>query len=122
MKTLPRVTADEVLAAYRETEIIPALDVYIDDEGEGLCGCPLGAIYLAKHPREKRDDLALLYERADDWAEKRYGVEYVIAFTAAFDHGIGNLEPKCIYAEQRAIDGFNDGRAVAFAVLGDSVQ
>lgn len=118
MKQLPRVTSDEVLSAYRKSGMLPLREFYVDKEGDRLCGCPLGALYLAKHPREKQDDCGLLYVRVDDWAETRYGVEYVIAFTAAFDYGIGNLEPTCSYAEQRSIDGFNDGRAVAFAVLG----
>lgn len=123
MKPLPRITPAEVLEAYRKTGLRPIRELYISDElhigdeGDGLCGCPLGALYLANHPRDRNRDTDSIYVRADEWADKTYGVQFTLAFTAAFDRGIGNLEITCPYSDERSVEGWNDGRAVAFAVL-----
>jgi hypothetical protein len=77
----------------------------------------LTALYLVEHPKARRSP-AYLCKAVDTWATKKYGSCYARSFTAAFDRGVGvgGLEKTCDYAEQRAIDGFNDGRAVSRAV------
>lgn len=122
MKSLPRITPAEVIEAYRKSGLHPIRELYIDWSSEGLCGCPLGAIYLAKHPREKNVAWTKLYEQADTWADKTYGVSFTLAFTAAFDRGVGNLEITCPYSDERAVEGWQDGRAAAFAVHMELLQ
>ena len=115
MNQTRRISGPEVIAAYRKTGMAPAREQYLGGSLQRLCGCPFGAIYVASHPAHSRR-LPALRNAIARWAENMYGEQYVIAFSAAFDHGVGNLEKTCIYAEQRSIDGFNDGRAVARAV------
>lgn len=113
----PRISGEQAVAAYRKTGLHPIRDEFARKEDGRLCGCPLTAVWAARLPdgwRRKR--IETIEANVEIWATRLYGDQYVIAFTAAYDHGVGNLEKPCVYAEQRAIDGFNDGRAVAHAV------
>jgi hypothetical protein len=107
-----RIQPEEVTAAYKATGLREIREVYCDRVSGVLCGCPLTALYLVAHPKARRSP-AYLCKAVDTWAGKKYGSWYTRTFTAAFDSGVGNLDR---YAEQRAIDGFDDGRAVARAV------
>lgn len=120
MNPLPRISADEVLAAYRKTGLRPICEVYIDRKGDFLCGCPLGAIYVSKHPRAKNLPISDLYVKADEWADKVYGVQFTLAFTAAFDRGMEDADDViCPYSDPRSVDGWIDGRAAAQAIFGE---
>jgi hypothetical protein len=114
-----RITVDEVKAAYEKTGLKPKRGQYISHDK--TCGCAIGALVLA----EGIDASANCGAMATDYAERVFGENYRVGFVHGFDARDKDYrkrhckfptdEGQCEYD-----DGFNDGRAVAAAIFGES--
>lgn len=111
MKQNLRITPAKAIWAYSASGINPAVEEFVCGSPDRLCGCPLGALYIASHPQHTRR-VTKLYNEIDRWADATYGVDYVIGFTAGYDAP----QRPCVFAEGRSVEGYQDGVAVRAAV------
>jgi hypothetical protein len=106
MSDRKRITPEEVVAAYRATGLKPAqTDTLYTDESGALCGCAVGALWLANHSNCTNP---IGENNSYGWGARKYGVQYFTDFYNGFD-GIDGYIPETEH-------GFSDGRAAWSAV------
>ena len=109
--TQPRITVDEVKAAYEKCGRKPVRQMWIPSKRS--C-CPAAAVYIATNPGAdvNRLDADIV---AHGWACRAYGHDYVDGFTRAVDG--------CVLSRTASVDekqGYADGVAVASAIFGET--
>ena len=116
MAELKRITAEEVLEAYRVTGLKPERDISILKVDGRWCGCAMMAFAIVKKvvqlQRMKCAGAADM-EMLNAMQASGFHVKYLIGFARGFD---GKRQSKC--CKERRL-GYSDGRAAAQAVFAE---
>ena len=97
MSDQPRITPNEVLAAYDKTGLRPVFGCWWKWHGDGVtCCCPVAVLY---------ESISGTDGDCIGWAHETYGVEYTDSFINGVDGG------------PEGGTGYADGRAVRQAII-----
>lgn len=111
MSNEPRITPEEVVAAYRKhPEIRPRPGSWRNEEKS--CGCPAFVVACDRDPGILLiRDWMTQAQIASDACENKYGMMYMGGFIAGVDR-----PSSTVVRMDRELQGFNDGRAAWAAV------
>lgn len=116
-----RITAEEVIEAYKEMGIVPTAGTMCFRDGDNIYSCGAGAWSIYRHFSEQFLEgggfvAGGLYEAM----RKEFGYYYINAFFSGFDrqgiHKHLRNPPESEYARRRIQEGYDDGMNVRRAV------
>lgn len=110
---IKRLTLAEIQEAYIQTQLVPKRGSYFPTEG---CACALGArFYTCFHLDSYFGNDEDLYLDENKVKSQGYSLDYVLGFGEGFDSPFDKYYPY----NAEYILGYEDGRAIGLAILGE---
>lgn len=110
------ITLEAVQEAYKVSGLIPKKGFCLQRTNGVLCGCAIGALYVAEYgiPSIDDEDNALDVSQIYYVFESKYGYRYITGFLAGFDRqytGVQNNEQQ---------QGYDDGFKISGVIFDDN--